>query len=71
MFFNLTSFIYPIKKPIALSKYFNFFFDNPRTKKEISKVSALIQLSLHMFEVANPQTCEHSISDYKNWIQGY
>lgn len=45
MFFLLTNFIWPIKKPISISKHFNFVFDNPKTKDEIEMVKKLIKKS--------------------------
>jgi len=50
MFFLLTNFIYPIKKPISLSNHFDFVFDNPRTKEEVKTVKELIQKSWDLSE---------------------
>ncbi len=50
MFFLLTKFIYPIKKPIKLSEYFDFVFDNPRNAEEIETVAKLIKKSWDLSE---------------------
>lgn len=51
MSFLLTNFIWPIKKPIPVSEYFNFVFDNPKTKEEIKLVRNVIQKSWDLSEI--------------------
>lgn len=38
----LSTYIYPIEKPILLSKYFNFHIDNPRSEFDIKRVAHLL-----------------------------
>lgn len=53
MFFLLTNFIYPLKNPISLSKYFGFEFDNPRSNEEIKTVHNLIVKSWKLSETVD------------------
>jgi len=45
MNFFLTSYIYPIEKPITLSQKLNFVLDNPRTQEEIDLIVENIRVS--------------------------
>jgi hypothetical protein len=45
MNFKLTSFIFPIEKPILFSNHFKLYLDNPRTKEEIDHLTSLFVLS--------------------------
>jgi len=45
MLFYLTSYIYPIKTPIILSKELNIILDNPRNKEEIDLIERNIKVS--------------------------
>ena len=46
MSFAITKYIYPIEKPIELSKSLGFILDNPRTEKEIQIVKDYIEETL-------------------------
>ena len=45
MEFLLTSFTFPLKEKILLSKHFDFYLDNPRTKVEIETVKYFLKKS--------------------------
>lgn len=51
MFILLTKFICPIEKKIPLSKYFGFYFDNPRTPEEIELVRGVVKKSWDLSEI--------------------